>query len=67
MSSAVNWLPLVFTTLGGGAVGSLIATYGSQARDRRAARSEAMASIQRFELARGKRLAAKSLSAMTTI
>lgn len=53
MSSPVNWLPLVFTTLGAGAVGSLIATYGSQARDRRVARSEAMASIQRFEIVRG--------------
>jgi hypothetical protein len=53
MSSSVGWLPLVFTTLGGGVVGSLIATYGSQARDRRAARCEAMESIQRFELARG--------------
>jgi len=29
---AAGWLPLVFTTLGGGAVGSLIASYGSQAR-----------------------------------
>ena len=54
MSSPVNWLPLVFTTLGAGAVGSLIATYGSQARDRRVARAEAMASIQRFEIVRGR-------------
>ena len=44
----VGWLPLVFTTLGGGAVGSLIASYGSQARDRRAARSEAMAFLSCF-------------------
>jgi hypothetical protein len=55
MSSPVGWLPLVFTTLGGGVVGSLITTYGSQARDRRAARCEAMASIQCFELARGRK------------
>lgn len=51
----VGWLPLVFTTLGGGAVGSLIASYGSQARDRRAARSEAMAFLQRFEIARSRK------------
>jgi len=56
MSGAVTgWLPLVFTTLGGGAVGSLIASYGSQARERRAARSEAMAFLQRFEIARGRK------------
>jgi hypothetical protein len=52
---ATGWLPLVFTTLGGGAVGSLIASYGSQARERRAARSEAMAFLQRFEIARGRK------------
>jgi hypothetical protein len=56
MSGAVTgWLPLVFTTLGGGAVGSLIASYGSQARERRAARSEAMAFLQRFEITRGRK------------
>lgn len=52
---ATGWLPLVFTTLGGGAVGSLIASYGSQARERRAARCEAMAFLQRFEIARGRK------------
>jgi hypothetical protein len=51
----VGWLPLVFTTLGAGAVGSLIASYGSQARERRAARSEAMAFLQRVEIARGRK------------
>ena len=52
-SSPTGWLPLVFTTLGAGVAGSLIATYGGgQLRERRKARSEVMASLQRFETAR---------------
>ncbi len=54
-SVPAGWLPLVFTTLGAGAAGSLLASYGSQARGRRAARSEAMAFLQRIEIARGRR------------
>ena len=47
-----GWLPLVFATLGAGAAGSLIATYGSQAVERRKARSEVIASLQKLEDAR---------------
>jgi hypothetical protein len=35
-----GWLPLILTTLGGGVIGSLITTYGTQTRDRRAARAD---------------------------
>jgi hypothetical protein len=56
MSSApAGWLPLVFTTLSAGAAGSFVASYGSQARERRAARSEAMAFLLRIEIARGQK------------
>jgi len=53
MSSSLNgWLPLVFTTLGAGAVGSIISTYGTQGRTRRKARSRAMAALEGIEAAR---------------
>jgi hypothetical protein len=51
-SGPVGWLPLVFTTLGAGIVGSVIATYGGQARARRKARSKVVACLQKLEIAR---------------
>jgi hypothetical protein len=51
-SGPTGWLPLVLTTFGAGAVGSLIATYGGQSRERREARSQVMASLQKLETAR---------------
>jgi hypothetical protein len=51
-SGPTGWLPLVLTTFGAGAAGSLIATYGGQARERRKAQSEVMACLQRLEIAR---------------
>lgn len=52
MSSIVSgWLPLIFTTLGAGAVGSVITTYGAQGRARRKARSRAMAALERIDSA----------------
>jgi hypothetical protein len=51
-SGPTGWLPLILTTFGAGVAGSLIATYGGQSRERRKARSEAMASLQKLETAR---------------
>jgi hypothetical protein len=51
-SGPTGWLPLVLTTLGAGAAGSVIATYGGQSRERRKARSQVMACLQRLEIAR---------------
>jgi hypothetical protein len=51
-SGASGWLPLVFTTLGGGVVGSSITTYGAQGRARRQARSRAMTALEHIEAAR---------------
>jgi hypothetical protein len=48
-SGPSGWLPLVFATLGAGVTGSLIATYGSQAAERRRARSGVIASLQKLE------------------
>ncbi len=44
-----SWVPLVLTTLGAGAVGSIITTYGAQASDRRAARAKARESLTKAE------------------
>ena len=44
-----SWVPLVLTTLGAGAVGSIITTYGAQASDRRAARARARESLTKAE------------------
>lgn len=40
MSTVTGWFPLVLTTFFGGAVGSLVTTYGSQTGERRKARSQ---------------------------
>jgi len=37
-----DWVPLLITGLGAGVIGSVITTYGSQARERRDARKEAL-------------------------
>ncbi len=37
-----SWVTLILTTLGAGAIGSIITTFGSQARDRRDARKEVL-------------------------
>jgi len=50
-SAATDWVTLLFTTLGGGVVGSIVATYGSQTRERRQARAEAREAIKRAEKA----------------
>jgi hypothetical protein len=47
-----GWLPIIVTTFGAGIAGSLIATYGGQARARRKARSRVMATLLRLETAR---------------
>lgn len=53
MSNTVGaWIPLIFTTLGAGAVGSIITTYGGQGRTRRKARSRAMSALEHIESAR---------------
>jgi hypothetical protein len=50
MSSASSgWLPLILSTLGGGVVGSLIATYTSQIHERRNARVQALRCLGRAE------------------
>jgi hypothetical protein len=40
-----DWVPLLLTGLGAGVIGSVITTYGSQARERRDARKEALARL----------------------
>lgn len=53
MSDAPSgWLPFVVTTLGAGGAGSLITTLGSQSRERRRVRSEALECLQRTETTR---------------
>jgi hypothetical protein len=44
-----GWAPLLLTTLGGGVLGSVVATYGAQARDRRQARAQAREAMRRAE------------------
>jgi hypothetical protein len=51
-SGPTGWLPLILTTFGAGVAGSIIATYGGQSRERRKARSEVMASLEKLESAR---------------
>jgi hypothetical protein len=48
-----SWLTLVLTTLSAGAIGSIITTYGSQARERRDARKEALARLADADRAAG--------------
>jgi hypothetical protein len=45
----MGWFTLLLTTLGAGAAGAIITTYGTQARDRRAARAEVRACLQRAD------------------
>jgi hypothetical protein len=52
-SGPTGWLPLIITTLGAGAIGSMITTYGTQGRQRLDARSNAMACLERIEANRG--------------
>jgi hypothetical protein len=40
-----DWVPLLLTGFGSGVLGSVITTYGSQARERRDARKEALARL----------------------
>jgi|SRR5450755_4199150 hypothetical protein len=47
-----GWLPLILTTFGAGVAGSVIATYGGQAQQRRKARSEALSALQKFDFGR---------------
>ena len=44
-----NWVALIFTTLGAGAVGALITTYGTQTRARLQARATAREAIRQAE------------------
>lgn len=43
------WATLAFTTLGGGAVGSIVTTYASQSRERRRARADAREAIRKAD------------------
>jgi hypothetical protein len=47
--AAVNWLPVVAASLGSGVAAAIATTYGSQARERRAARVELAACLRRVE------------------
>ena len=52
-TNPAGWLPLIITSLtAGGAVGAVITTYGGKSRERRQARSEVIACLQRIEVAR---------------
>jgi len=44
-----DWVPLLLTTLGAGAAGAIITTYGAQASDRRAARAKARECLSKAE------------------
>jgi hypothetical protein len=46
---AVNWVLVLLAALGSGALGSVVTTYGTQARERRAARGEARSCLLRVE------------------
>jgi hypothetical protein len=46
-----DWVTIAFTTLGAGAVGAIITTYGTQIKDRRATRAKARDSLRRVERA----------------
>ncbi len=48
-----DWVPLLLTGLGAGVLGSVITTYGSQARERRDARKEALARLADADRAAG--------------
>ena len=44
-----DWLTIAFTTLGAGAAGSIITTFGTQTRERRQARGEAREAIRQVQ------------------
>ena len=48
-----DWVPLLLTGFGSGVLGSVITTYGSQARERRDARKEALARLAEADRAAG--------------
>jgi len=51
LASMTSWVVIIFTTLGAGATGALITTYGTQTREQRAARAQARESLRRAEQA----------------
>jgi hypothetical protein len=50
--ATTDWLPIIFTTLGGGAVGAVVTTFGGQARARRKARAKILKRLRLLEVAR---------------
>lgn len=44
-----DWVPIVLTALGSGALGSIITTYGTQTRERRQARAQAREAIRQVQ------------------
>lgn len=50
--ATTDWLPIVFTTLGGGAVGAVVTTFGGQARARRKARAKILKHLRKLEATR---------------
>jgi hypothetical protein len=53
VAGMTDWVPLLITGLGAGVLGSVITTYGSQARERRDARKEALRSLADADRAAG--------------
>lgn len=51
-TTATDWLPIIFTTLGGGAVGAVVTTFGGQARTRRKVRAKILKHLRQVEVAR---------------
>ena len=52
-NNPTGWLPVLLTSLtAGGAIGAVITTYGAKSRERRQARSEVIACLQRIEVMR---------------
>ena len=48
-SGPSGWFPLILTTLGAGATGAVISTYGTQTRERRQARAAAREALRNVE------------------
>jgi len=46
---AANWALVILTSAGSGAIGAAVTTYGTQAKERRAARGEVRACLRRVE------------------
>jgi len=53
VSTMTDWVPILLTGLGSGVLGSVITTYGSQARERHDARKEALARLAEADRAAG--------------